>query len=71
MAFSIARSIVDLRCDSAEEPPRVDEAGDSEDEATDDIVKGFPVHGCVDTTSTPNCMLSSGVVVLDDCSALS
>jgi hypothetical protein len=62
---------VDLRCDSVEEPPRVDEAGDFEDEATDGIVKGFPVQGCVDTTSTPSCMLSFDVDVPDECSALS
>jgi hypothetical protein len=71
LAFSIARSIVDLRCGSVEEPPRADEADDFEDEATDEMVKGFPVHGWVDMTSTPNCILSFVVGVLDNCSALS
>ena len=31
------------------------------------IVGVLPVQGCVDITSTPNCILTFGVVVLDAC----
>lgn len=66
MALSIARSIVDLRCGSLEEPLGVDEEGDLVVFNASRIVGGLPVQGCAVMTSTPNCILSFDVVVLDD-----